>query len=127
MCQKFSKLLCIFPEAFPFKFLISLSFVPTVITISGNCLWLLSTNAPLEKMLFILDELWVRSNNDKSCKWYFLGNCHTGQIMTAENGGLKKLQPHTHSPVAARLLVFHETLWLFVFKPTTETKRMGIW
>ena len=36
----------------------------------------------------------------------------------------KVLQSHTHSPVAARLLVFKETIWLLVYKDTTETRIM---
>ena len=51
--------------------------------------------------------------------------CYIVQIMKAENGDLKVLQSHTQSPVAARLLVFNETMWLLVYKDTTETRIMG--
>jgi len=51
--------------------------------------------------------------------------CYIVQIMKAENGDLKVLQSHTHSPVAARLLVFNETMWLLVYKDTTERRIMG--
>ena len=47
------------------------------------------------------------------------------QIMKAENGDLKVLQSHTQSPVAARLLVFNETLWFLVYKDTAETRIIG--
>lgn len=101
---------------------------PQVAAVLNSYYWLFFIK-PLGKRLFPLNEVWVRSNIDKSCKWGFPGYCHAGQTMSVLwewcfGGNSSSV---LSSPVAASLLVsVTVTSKLLVFKNPVELGR-GWW
>lgn len=98
-------------------------FLPPLVAAVLNSYYWLFFIKPLGKRLFPRNEVWVRSNKDKSCKWGFPGYCHSDQTMSVLWEWCLGGNSNTvlSSPVAASLLVsVTVTSKLLVFKNPVE-------